>query len=180
MRTYTLDKESMIALWRRACGYEPVRTDCTVERADGPDLNAMLHTEMRSWYVKMLLQAPLPVLPLTDITQQVDPVASSEGVAVATLPEGCVRVARVDMEGWEREALIVTDAHGRMARVQDNPFARAGAVRPAAIISGNVMTLYSLAMPGARVKSVMAVMMPDPDGPYPVTDAMLAAMEVNR
>lgn len=172
-----LDKEAMIGRWRRAQGYEPVRTDCLMARADGPDIDGILEREMRSWYVKMLLDAPLSVLPLTDVARQAETIiASKEGMVVATLPETCVRVARVEMEGWEREAMIVTDPHCRLARAQDNPFARAGLAKPVAVVSGSKLTVYSRGSEMLRLTKVDAVMMPPVEGPYPVTDALLALM----
>lgn len=173
MLTLTLDKNAMLTLWKRSHGYEPARTDCTVTRTDGPDLDVMLSAEMRQWYITTLLEAPLNRLPVTEIADTVTTVASPPGAASVTLPKRCVRVAEVKMHGWERSAVIVTDKQHPDAIAQTNPFGRAGIARPVAVLGYGTLTLWPA---GPALTTLKAVMLPDNDESFTVTPAMLALM----
>ena len=171
MQTITLDAASMLALWKRAHGYEPARTDCSIKRVDGPDLDSLLSLEMRQWYVKRLMEMPCHSLPLTDIASSVSTVASSMGAASVTLPERCLRVASVKMANWDRPAIIVTDHDCADALAQANPFARAGCARPVALAEPGHLTL----IPGnSTLSHLLCVMLPDDETSYILNPAMIA------
>lgn len=176
MREVTLEKSAMLELWKRARGFEPLRADCAVTRTDGPDLDALLEMEMRAWYIRQLLTAPIEELPLSDIAPVLTLTTLREGVVTAPLPEGCVRVARVMMDGWERSALIAESANHPLAMEQTNRFARAWRCRPVAIVEDGWITLHGVVSHPPRGLSVSAVMLPAPELPYVLTEAMIGRL----
>ncbi len=176
--SFVLSAGEMLALWKRRLGYDAPRTDCTVTRSGGPDLDDVLMEQARSWYTWTLRSAPASALPLTDIAEQTALAISPEGVASADLPPGCLRVVSVMMEGWMQPALVVTDSSLPEAVAQTNPFARAASVRPVAVVAGSRLMLFSAPSPGARLLSLEVVMMPDMADEFVLTDMMVASMPV--
>lgn len=171
------DKEEMLALWKRAHGMEPLRHDCELVRTDGPDADSILEHDMRCWYLRCLMEDDPATLPLTDLASQVTLTASPSGAAGVTLPEECVRVVHVMMEGWEREAEVVDDPLDRRAIAMTNPFGRAGAARPVAVVEGSSLRLYSPVSASAQITRLEVVMLPQSDELYILTSAMMAKLQ---
>jgi hypothetical protein len=92
----TLSKSEMLEMWRRHCGVEPLRLDATVTRTDGPDVDALLTQQMRTWYVELLATAPESLLRVTDVKAKTSvSFAAGDGMAVISVPQSVVRVLRV-------------------------------------------------------------------------------------
>lgn len=176
MNPITLTADSMLELWKTAKGFEPLRTDCTVSRSDGPDLDRILTLQMRAWYVGLLNTAPFSDLPLTDIGPRLTFSERCPGSYSARLPDGCLRVASADCDSWERPALIVTDPASPDAAAQSNPFARSGRARPVAVVGDGLLTVQP--PPDGGKTRIMAVMLPDSDDIYHLTPQMLASLGV--
>jgi hypothetical protein len=121
----TLTRSQMLEMWRRIRAVEPLRLDCTVERTDGVDLDAMLADEMRAWYLHLLHTAPTSMLCPMDMTAQARVVAAGDGVAAASvsLPAdgGVVRVLAVRFAGW-KAAVAPCSTVERVMRLAANPY----------------------------------------------------------
>lgn len=57
-----LTRDEFLALWRIHRGYSPLRTDTSVQRSDGMDLDTILLAEMDDWYLRLLLEADAAML----------------------------------------------------------------------------------------------------------------------
>ena len=97
----TLTQAQMLERWKRKRMVEPLRLDCTVARTDGPDVDAMLTDEMRSWYLNLLDSGPISALAPVDVTQTCKIDAMSDGRMVIKGPEGCRRILSVWFSGWD-------------------------------------------------------------------------------
>lgn len=153
-----LTKAEMLAQWKLRLLFEPLRADCTVSRSGGVDLDSYAALEMRRWYVALLAEAPLELLAPKDFTLTAQLRRGDAGCGILSLPQGTVRVARVKLMGWAREARIITDASGVEARaLAGNRFARPGADNPVAVVMpDDTLRLYPLGE-GALLPPVQAL-----------------------
>ena len=62
-----LTKEEMLKRRRIAGGFEPLRTDCTVEDTAGVDINAVLESELRAKYLHLLDHGPVEMLAADEV-----------------------------------------------------------------------------------------------------------------
>lgn len=139
-----LSEEEMVSLWRRVMHLDPVRRECTVERDDGIDVDGLLRLHLRQWYAQLLRTAPLAWLPVEDLRTQVTLTASTDGVVTATLPVRCVRPVEWQLAGWQNSVTEFATPDSPMARRQHSPWTRSGTERPAAVLHGHRLLLYSL------------------------------------
>lgn len=97
----TLTQAQMLERWKRKRMVEPLRLDCTVVRTDGPDIDAILIDEMRSWYLNLLDCGPISALAPVDVTMTCKTDPLSNGRTVITDPEGCRRILSVRFSEWD-------------------------------------------------------------------------------
>lgn len=105
-----LTQSQMLEIWRRKRMVEPLRLDCTVSRTDGPDVDAILTEEMRSWYLDLLDNAPISKLAPVDITATCKIDVLSDGRLVITAPDGCRRILSVWFTGWDCPVNVADEA----------------------------------------------------------------------
>ena len=97
----TLTHSEMLRLWRAAAGLEPMRADCTVERVEGIDANAMIEPRMRTWYLRLLDTADPALLPTADVRDEIVLSPCREhAAATAVLPERARRLLELRLTGW--------------------------------------------------------------------------------
>lgn len=161
MKTFTIATTELLQLWKLHHGYGPMRNDCVISRADGPDLDALIMEKIRAWYIKMLTDMPKEHLPVTEISGALA-FSPLEGGAWSRLPDNCLRVTDVTAANWTVPAIIVTDLTHPDALAQTNPFARASSDRPVVITGSDTITFFPAPMPDSDF-SVKAVMIPDVD-----------------
>ncbi|MCM1067801.1 MAG: hypothetical protein NC418_09550 [Muribaculaceae bacterium] len=134
----SLSKAEMIERRRRALALDPLRTDCTIERTDGIDVDATLEQELRRWYLNLLDTAPRRLLAPENIAGRLACSTSGEGAAKAAvieLPSNCRRVFDVKLDGWTHAVEVLP--HSELSRVlacQNNPYTRATASCPVAVL----------------------------------------------
>lgn len=172
-RVFTLETPEMLSLWKLLGGYEPLNDDCSVECADGIDLDSMLIQRIRAWYAEQLLTAPVDALPIFDIADDVWIEKTPHGSIEVELNEGTVRVISVRMAGWQRPAIIVSDPQSPEATAQRNPFTRATSSAPVAIVNDSgSLSLYPAPDGEPRLRRLMAIVQPRP-GIFLMTDALI-------
>lgn len=174
--TYT--EARLLEEWKLRSRLEPLRTDCVITCTDGIDMDTYLLRELRAWYMRELATAPVDTLPLTDIAPGLTMTRAPDGAGMVKLPAGCLRVVSVEMEGWHRPAVIVTDPECAEAVAQTSPYSRGGVCRPVAVIYPDRMMLYTPPVDAKGPSSVLAVTEP-PEGTYLLTEQMLADMPLN-
>lgn len=172
----TLSTPEMLSQWRLRRQLEPLRSDCTVLRSDGIDLERLLTAEMRDWYLTLLDTAPLEMLAVTDIAGEtaLQVNGSDNCHATVLLPERCRRVVSVMLGNWQRPA-VVTAPGSVLARCQDSPYSRASAHSPVAVLEPGQLRLYGGIDPFSppEIASLKCVLVP-PDGYYVLDERALS------
>ncbi len=129
-----LSEQEMMRLWLLRKGYEPLRSDCQIERSDGADLQAIARGECRLWYERLLAEAPAEMLVLHDLSQSSDikiSITNRQAIQV-TLPKDCIRPIAVKLVSWYAPAKIVK-ADSPLAARQYADYGCGGIVHPVAI-----------------------------------------------
>lgn len=165
----------MLALWRRRLGYDAVRTDCTVEAVDGHDVDTLIATAMRAWYLRQLDEAPAS---LVNTARAIPASVSSLGAGVmqAVLPAACRRVIAVTAARWNLPARLVDarspEATALMSRIR-SPYAMPGDSSPLAVIAPD--RLYLLPLDEGDAFVIDAVIDPG-DQSYIIDESLLSTI----
>lgn len=171
-----LNASEMLALWKKELRLEPVVRDCTVERDDGIDIDALLELHIRQWYAHLLNTAPIEWLPVEDVKADVALTTDAHGKVSATVPPQCVRPVEWQLTAWQRPVtqFLAPDSHE--AQVALDPYTGAGPNRPAAIDYGNRLLLLAIAT-GTQPALVTARCVVRPaDGTFAFHQAALATI----
>lgn len=169
-----LTASQLLTEWKLRQGLLPLRSDATVSRTDGYDLDELLMRQAREWYVRCLYELPPSYLPEEDISSMLTLTRIPDGAGRVILPERVARVTSVYMPGWRREARVVSPDTVE-ARTQLSPYSRGNSNMPVVVVDGRVMNIYTPPRGAADVGVVMAVMLPENDL-YPVTQQMVVTM----
>lgn len=140
-----LTETEMTRLWLLRKGYEPLRSDCRIERSDGSDLESLARGECRLWMEKLLAEGDPSLLVLHDLAKEASVKFSMTLVPSmkARLPDDCVRPVAVKLNSWLSPARIVTP-DSPLARRQYAPYCAGGIASPVAVIHpGNLLELFS-------------------------------------
>ena len=134
--TVTLTRSQMLQAWRRRAGLEPSAATCSVERFDCVDLDALIETHMRSWYLGLLDNGMTELVgpPTADVSSLLTLSVAPCGYEAVIIPHQSLRrLSSLRLDGWLTDAGVVSglDLSGTLAR-QSNRFARAGASAPIA------------------------------------------------
>lgn len=166
-----LTKEEMLKRRRIAGGFEPLRTDCTVEDTAGVDINAVLESELRAKYLHLLDHGPVEMLAADEVAASTAVTDYVDGGSLLEVPPECRRVLSVRLSGWLREAPVLPDGeYARVLALQRNRFTASGSASPVAVCcpDGRIA-----AWPGApHAQEVTAIVDPGPDT-YILDDAAL-------
>ena len=65
-----LSEDEMTRLWLLRKGYEPLRSDCRIERSDGADLQSLARGECRLWMERLLAEGNPAHLILHDLARE--------------------------------------------------------------------------------------------------------------
>lgn len=177
-RLITLTRDELLRQWQLVNYHEPLRTDCTIRRTYGIDVDQLHLQEAIQWYYRTLAEAPFEQLPLTDVTTHLTVERAADGTHLITLPSGCLRVASLSYTHWMRPAIIVTDVDSAEARLQLSPFSRAGIHFPVAVqVDTSHLIAYTPHPADSAPSELLAVTHPDPDTDiFTLTPSMLALM----
>lgn len=172
----TYSRSEMLVLWRRAAGLEPLRSDCTVDRTDGVDVDAMIEPRMRSWYLQLLDTAPVELLRVEDVAAEVVTTANvGRPGALGTLPPRVRRLVSIRQTGWKTATVPVGAAEGaERLRRSLNPFLAPGPQTPLCVVLGRSMELQPFE-DGDVVVSARAVTDPGP-ATYVLDESLLTTI----
>ncbi len=170
-----LSSAEMLAQWKLCRGFEPLREDCEITRSDGIDLDTLLRLEMRNWYLNLLKTAPIDMLAVKNIANDIAIVVNDDNSGIVQLPETCRRLVEFQLKGWKQPAKIIDDANCRDALLQSNIFSRGGCEQPVVIKRNNRLHIYSLPDDNPSILRAMAVMEPT-DGTYEMDESALSTM----
>lgn len=155
MQLLNLSESEMLALCKRVMKLEPARRDCSVERDDGIDIDAWIMVRARSWYARLLAEAPAEWLPVEDVKDEIMLAGCGDGVVKATVAARCVRPVEWRLQGWHNSVTAFASPDDAVAVLQRNPWTRGGTHSPVAVDHGGWLMLYSVA-PGATPSLEMA------------------------
>lgn len=161
----TLSKGEMLKRFRLAGGLEPLRSDCTVELTDGVALDQMLEEALRRGYAELLARAPQELLATEDVGAALTTVrAGREGLGIVSLPDGCVRLFEIEMEGWDRPAAVEgPEGLAGMLMSLDNVFTTGTPERPRAALGPDGRTVYVHPLTARKVAGARGVLDPGPE-----------------
>lgn len=144
----------------------PLRTDCTVSRADnGIDYESMASIEMTDWYLNLLDTADFSLLETVDIADETASVYDpSRRVLEITLPDNCSRIASLFIRGHTAPVVPVA-VNSAQARLQQSEYSCGGSIMPVAVAAERKLHVYAADSNGnpPQITSIMAVTVP-PDG----------------
>ncbi len=169
-----LTASQLLTEWKLRQGLLPLRSDATITRTDGYDLDSLLMAQVYEWYTDCLYTMPPSHLPLQDIASQLTLTRTDDGVGRVLLPERCARVTNVFMPGWRREAHIVSPQSVE-ATAQLSPYSRGDCNMPVVVATEYSMCLYTPPRGATSLGTVMAALLPEKNT-FPVTEPMMAAM----
>lgn len=171
-----LSASEMLALWKKELRLEPVVRDCTVERDDGIDIDALLELHIRQWYAHLLNTAPVEWLPVEDVKADVALTTDAHGMVSATVPPQCVRPVEWQLTAWQRPVtqFLAPDSHE--AQVALDPYTGAGPNRPAAIDYGNRLLLLAIATSTQPALATARCVVRPADGTFAFHQAALATI----
>ncbi len=170
----TLTHSEMLRLWRAAAGLEPMRADCTVERVEGIDANAMIEPRMRTWYLRLLDTADPALLPTADVRDEIVLSPCREhAAATAVLPERARRLLELRLTGWLNPARPCLPPEERLrGLLARNPYCAPGAVHPVCCVAGRRLHVAPFEA-GDIVDVAIAVVDEGPDS-YTLDESLLS------
>lgn len=160
-------------VWRERLLLGSLRNDCEVTLTEGPDVDGVISRQIDAWYSELLDTAPLRYLAPTDIGAEVTVGMTADGVGTVDLPEGCRRVVAVELQEWERPAVVITDPESAAALRQANRFTRGGRASPVAVVDGRRLWLYTVSRPMSPIRTLTAIIRPAA-GVYTLDDSALS------
>ncbi len=134
-----LTKEQILKRRRISGGLEPLRADYTIELTDGIEVNTILLTELRNWYLDLLANGDRTLLATENLASTITLVAMDGGLRIE-LPDNCRRMFDIRLNGWSHAAEIrPSNEFERIKAMQQNPFTAATATNPVAVfLPGNM------------------------------------------
>jgi hypothetical protein len=162
----TLSESKMLALWKQIMHLDAVRHECTVERDDGIDIDALLLTHISQWYAHLLATTPVEWLPVDDVKADVTMTADSSGVVTAIVPARCVRPVEWKLSGWQCSVTRFLNPDDDEARLQHDTWLRAGKCHPAVVDCSNRLLLYSIDTDATPVLDIARCVVRPADGSY--------------
>lgn len=169
MLNYTV--EEMIKEWKLRRGFFEGSRSCTAERDDTIDVDSLMKREIDAWYGRLLREAPTDMVPVEDLASTCFVKADSDGVAVVTLPERCVRPLSLRLPGWSRSVSRFVAADSEEALRQRNEWTRAGTECPVVVEGDRRLTAYCIGETSVyMVSELLSVAYPG-DGSYVFSQA---------
>lgn len=142
----------------RRLNTEPLSSSVT--RIDGVAMDEIIEQQIVRWYDRLLLNADLHLLQLSDITRQLELYEHDGFFATAPMPDGTYRIASVKCRGWYCPAQVVMWPDAARRRRLASKFTTATPASPVAVVEYNTLYIYPFT-PGETVEYVKAVVKHD-------------------
>lgn len=95
-----LSHQQMLALWRRRLGFDELRDDCSVEVFEGRQVNDLIATAMRSWYLRLLDSADSRLLPVKTVSY-VDFFSAGRNLLRIVPADNVRRIIAIEAPRWD-------------------------------------------------------------------------------
>lgn len=178
INTFTLDQ--LVALVRRWALIDGDRTDASVLRTDGIDIDELLKFWIRRWYADVLANAPVNLLPATQVDAQTKTSMRTPWMARIVLPDNFCRLASFRLASWQMPAEILSldnPAHLYRWRRQASVYARATPNAPLVFVDPIEKALFvSPVAQNDKIESCTVVLDPGPDGPFAFSPSLFNSL----
>ncbi len=146
IRTYT--EEEMLSLYKRRLGLFEARNGGIVGRQDGNHLDEYLLTEMRAWYANLLRTADVGLLPVEDLSSEIDSsLYVDNATAEISLPARGIRLVSIKFKEWKQEVRFFYTPESEMAQMQKNYYLRATTRNPIVVVDRDKLIAYGVSRP---------------------------------
>ncbi len=167
---YTEDE--LLALWKRRMGLLEQDCGCVVTHQDGADMDVLLRERLRSWYAEMLRGAPAELLPLREVSGEIQRITFGEDGRIRFhLPAEYSRVVSVKVGGWTLDVKRFEKAGSRRDRLALWPGLEPTEDEPLVVVAGRMVE----AAPVGELGELWVVAGPE-DGSYELDEALLAQL----
>lgn len=163
---------------RTLAGLTPMRADCVIEYTDGIDVDAMIDSRLRQWYIKLLAEGPRELLAEQDLAAGASVSVGGAPASGCTvrLPGSCVRVFELKLSSWQHPVVILgAEALGKVVECQRNPFTRATPESPVAVMAPGGRSVF--AWPSDTTVGALSGVSDTDDGTYSMDEAALDRLE---
>ena len=157
----TLTPTQMLAMVKRQLLLQPLQHDCTIERADGLDIDSFLLERIEQWYRNLLLTADTRLLPVDDVRNETSLSRNADNSITALIPARVVRPVEVQLASWSKPVTAFLKPDDDAARFQFNTFLRGRTDNPAVIDFHNRWLLFSANNGDNSLLTARAVVRPD-------------------
>ncbi len=171
----SFSETEIITLWRRVLGFDPTRTDCTVEAVDGIGIDEWIRPRIRQWYLNLLDTAPARLLPVNEFGRAAGITVMGHSIALITTPDSARRVISLKLQGWSRAIVPVAEslASDQLARLA-SPYGKPGNGNPLAVIRADG-SILAAPVDIPVVESLRAVADTSP-GTYTFDESLIASI----
>lgn len=125
----TYDDERMLDVWRQGALLEPALAEASIERFDSLDIKQRLRMTMRAWYIDYLANAPVDMVPVSDLTEYARTAAGpAEGSMTLRLVCETARITEITLDGYGDVSLMNPDSkdNAEILKAMGNKFVRNG------------------------------------------------------
>lgn len=161
----SLSKGEMLERVRLAGCLEHLRTDFSLESADGLALDRLLEEQVRRRYTEHLLYGPVELQHVEECASGIMCARVHLSLGRCILSDSCVRLVSVTMPGWERPAAVEpASSLDNFLAALDNDFTQPDAANPRAVMHPDGRSVYVVPYEsGARPTAARGIMDPGPE-----------------
>lgn len=174
----TFSLTQLLEYRRVAAGLKFLRSDCSIERVDGIDIDSADTLDLRRRYLQLLDTAPAHLLPTADIADEISLRSGVNFRGEARLPENCRRLLNIRLSSWTRPALpLERNLYDSWppSRKELNPWSAPTSSRPVAVLEHDGSLTLIPAPRNCTVASAIAVVDPGEDT-FTLDESLLDAL----
>ena len=155
-----LSAAEMLSLWKERLGLTLPHRECTIEVADGLNVDQRLAKEIEEWYLQLLMTAPAEYLPVDDVVAEIETTITDDLVCECTLPPHAVRPVLFQMQGWSQPITQFHKPSEPIALRQKSPYLRGRQTNPVGVDRGDKILLYSAGSSTSQLLTALCVVRP--------------------
>lgn len=173
----TLSKGEMLERVRLAGCLEHLRTDFSLESADGLSLDRLLEEQLRRRYTEHLLYGPEEQQVVRECAAELMCARVHLSLGRCILSDDCVRLLSVTMPGWERPAVVEPPSSlDNLLSCLDNEYTQPECSNPRAVMSPDGRSVYVAPYEsGLRPTAARGILDPGPES-YVLREEALSAI----
>lgn len=156
----TMTRKEMVKEYRSRKGLLPFAI-YQVDREDSDAADLLIERAIDKWYDDLLDTAPINMLHVKDISEEVTANVNDDGTVEVSLPDDFIRLVSARMASWKMAVTSLTMPDSIMGKMQCSPYIRGGAYHPVAMMfSPKKLTLFSASERNDHLQHLMAITRP--------------------